>query len=262
MTFLKALILGLIQGLTEFIPVSSSGHLIVAQTFLGQPDRLFMQFVDIGTLIALLIYFRHKIYAIVTDIVKKHHYKLALNLLITSIPAGIIGFLLAGFIDSSWFFSSISVTSIALGAIGVIMINIAKLPKQSKIRRMEHLPYLRALNIGLAQMLALIPGVSRSGATIIVGRMSGLSSTDAAQYSFLASIPIMCGMVLRLFINATARTYFMHNIGLIIVANVVAFVVGWLAIGWLLKFLKRRDSLRTFGWYRVAMAFVLLAINA
>jgi len=259
MEWLQAVILGLIQGLTEFIPISSSGHLVIAQTFMsGASDHLFLEFINIGTLLALLVFFRVRIIGIVKDILINKKYKLALNIIITSVPAGIVGFLLAGFIeDTPSFFGSAVTVAVTLAVVGFVMIILEKLPHASPVKDGEKLSPWRALAIGGAQMLALIPGVSRSGSTIIAGRLAGLKPAEAAEYSFLASLPIMLGVTAKILISDHA--YLSANFGTLLVSNIFAFIAGLLAVGFLLRYLAKH-SLAVFGWYRVGLAAVLTVI--
>ena len=260
MSIFESLVLGLTQGLTEFIPVSSSGHLVIMQQFLsGASDHLFLEFINIGTTLALLVYYRRKIIAILRDIIQHRQYRLARNILLTSIPAGAVGFVLAGFIESSSFFGSLVVVAITLATVGVVMILLERLPKLSEQPSGEALPAQRALTIGLVQMFALIPGVSRSGSTIIAGRLMGLKPATAAEYSFLASLPIMLGVTLKLFVSHGDRAYMMSHLPMLALSNLIAFVSGLLAIGFLIRYLSRH-GLAVFGWYRVALAAVLTII--
>lgn len=256
---LTSFFLGLLQGLTEFIPVSSSGHLVIAEHFFGSADHMFIEFINLGTLAALLVYYRKKLWEIGVDVVRRKNYKLARNILLTSIPAGIVGLLLTGFIEKSPFFTNIYVVLIALMLVGVVMVVIERLPKMSDVKDGAHLSWKRALGIGIAQMFALIPGVSRSGSTIITGRLFGLSSSQAADYSFLASIPIMLGVTVKLFVRSSDRAYFFNNLSAMIIGNIAAFIVGLIAINFLLQYLKKY-GLRAFGWYRVALSVVVLGI--
>ena len=258
MQWLEAVILGLIQGLTEFIPISSSGHLVIAQTFLsGASDHLFLEFINIGTMLALFVFFRKRIWGILTDIFVHKKYRLAINIIITVLPAGILGFVLADFIGSTAFFSSAVVVVFTLAIVGVVMVVVEKLPKLSPIKDGETLTKPRALIIGLAQALALIPGVSRSGATILAGRFMGLKPAEAAEYSFLASLPIMLGVTLKVLVGDTE--YLVANAGTLFVSNLVAFIAGMFAVGFLMKYLSKH-SLAIFGWYRIVLALVLAVI--
>jgi len=258
MEWLQAVILGLIQGLTEFIPISSSGHLIIAQTFMsGAADHLFLEFINFGTLLALLVFFRHRIWTILVDIFEHRNYRLARNIIITSIPAGIIGLASAKFIESHAFFGSLVTVAVALFVVGIVMIIVEKLPRAAEVKDGEHLSWGRALIIGLAQTVALIPGVSRSGATILSARFVGLKPAQAAEYSFLASIPVMLGVTAKTFISDHA--YLSANLPTLALSNLIAFISGMIAIGFLMKYLQRH-SLAIFGWYRVALALILVIV--
>lgn len=258
MQFIEAIILGLIQGLTEFIPISSSGHLVIAQTFLdGAGDHLFLEFINFGTLLALIVFFRRRIVEIFRDIFVRKNVRLARNVVITALPAGVVGFGLANFIESTPFFVSATTVVFTLAIVGIIMIIVERLPHASPVKDGEKLPAHRALIIGLAQAVALIPGVSRSGATILAGRFAGLQPVPAAEYSFLVSIPIMIGVTLKVLL--TDFDYLATHAPTLIVSNVAAFVSGILAVGFLMRYLSKH-SLAIFGWYRVGLAAVLAII--
>ncbi len=259
----QSILLGFVQGLTEFIPVSSSGHLELVQQifqFSGENFHLFLEFINLGTLLALLIYFRKRIVRIVKNVVTEHSYKLALNILITSIPAGIIGLVLGDVIENNSFFNSLYTVAVAMTVVGLIMVIIDRLPRLSSLKNENSLSPGRALIIGLSQTFALIPGTSRSASTIIAGRLVGLDSESAAEYSFLASIPIMCGVCLKMFLSSTGRSYFATNFGPLLLGNLVAFLVGLFALKFLLGYLKKPKSLQTFGKYRIVLGLLVLGV--
>lgn len=261
MDIFQSILLGFVQGATEFIPVSSSGHLELIRQLCGfasENFHLFLEFINLGTLLALLIFFRKRIWKIIKNVFVEKNYKLALNLLITSIPAGIIGLILSGFIESNSFFSSLYTICAAMGIVGLIMIIIDRLPHMSHLYSEGGLTPARALIIGLTQTFALIPGVSRSGSTIIAGRLVGLDSKSAAEYSFLASIPLMAAVCLRMFLSSSGREYFSANLGPLLLGNLVAFIVGLIALRFLLKYLKKPKSLQSFGKYRVIVACLVV----
>lgn len=256
--WLEAVILGLIQGFTEFIPISSSGHLVIAQTFMtGAGDHLFLEFINIGTMLALLVFFRKRVWSIIVDVFVRRNFRLARNIILTAIPAGLVGFILAGFISETPFFTSAVVVVFTLAIVGAVMVVLEKLPKLSPMKSGEKLPWWRALIIGGAQVLALIPGTSRSGSTIIAGRLMGLSPAAAAEYSFLASLPIMLGVTLKVFLTDT--DYLIANAGTLAVSNAAAFISGLFAVGFLMRYLSKH-SLAVFGWYRIGLAAVLAII--
>ncbi len=258
MNIIETIILGLIQGLTEFIPISSSGHLVIGQNFLsGASDHLFLEFINIGTMCALFIYFRRRIVAIIRDVFVRRNYRLARNIVITSVPAGTVGFLLSDFIGSSMFFGSLVTVTVTLFAVGAVMVVLERLPKASATKNGEALSSLRALAIGVAQTIALIPGVSRSGSTIIAGRLSGLSPAEAAEYSFLASLPIMMGVTLKVFLSDQA--YLIDNWLPLLIGNGAALLSGLVAVGFLMRYLSKH-SLALFGWYRIGLASVMTVV--
>jgi undecaprenyl-diphosphatase len=256
--------LGLTQGVTEFIPVSSSGHLEVMQQILGGRSadfHLFLEFINLGTLLALLIFYRKRIWQIVVDIFANHNVRLAVNVIITTIPAVIAGLLLSDIIESSWFFSNMIVIACAMALIGIAMLAIDRLPKMSKLKSENELTKPRALIIGLAQCVALIPGTSRSGSTIVAGRLTGLDSKSAADYSFLASIPIMIGVMAKSLISSSSREYISANLSMLALSNVVAFVTGLIAIYFVMKYLRKKNSLKPFGIYRIVLALIIIVFE-
>ncbi len=265
MNIFESIVLGFIQGVTEFIPVSSSGHLEITQRIIGAGARaedfhFFLELINFGTLFALLWYYRKRIAKILNDVFKKKDWHMVINLLLTSIPAGIIGFLLSDFIESNGFFSSLYTIAISIGLIGILMIIVDKLPHLSRVKNEEELPHKRAFSIGLIQTLALIPGVSRSGSTILAGRVMGMDSKSAANYSFMASLPIMIGVCLKSLVSSSSRAYIAANAGMLILSNIVAFIFGMLALTFVMKFLEKKGALSAFGYYRVVLASVVLIV--
>ena len=264
MNILESTVLGLVQGITEFIPVSSSGHLEITQRILGAGGRaedfhFFLELINFGTLFALLFYYRQTIWEILQRVFVKKDYKLVLNILITSIPAGIIGLVLSKVIEKLPFFSSLTTIGFAMGFVGLIMIFVNKLPHLSKLKDENELTPGRALAIGLAQTFALIPGVSRSGSTIITGRVMGLDSKSAAKYSFLASLPIMIAVCGKSLLSSSSRAYITSNLGMLLLSNLVAFVSGLIALQIVMKYFKKENSIPSFGIYRVILSLGIFA---
>ena len=257
MNIIESAILGLVQGLTEFIPVSSSGHLLVLGNLLGNSGNLhlFVQALDFGTTLALVIYFRHRLIDLARAIFIHHDYRLLRNVILTCLPVATIGLLLANFIEKSSFFTSSLVIAIAMATIGLIMIILDRLPRLSSIKDGQKLSAGRALMIGVAQCLALIPGTSRSGSTIIASRLMGLSTSEATEYSFLVSIPVMLGLTGKLLLSDSA--YLISNWQTVLIGNIAAFLAGIIAIKYLLAYL-RRHNLRVFGLYRVMLAGLII----
>ncbi len=260
MNIFESLVLGIVQGLTEFIPVSSSGHLVLTQSLFSKNiDHLFIQALDIGTTIALIIYFWPRLMDLYMQVTKKRDYRLLRNIVITCIPAGLLGLLLADFIEQSKILLSPLVVALMLAAVGFLMIVVDKLPKKSKKASGGDLSPKRALAVGLAQSFALIPGVSRSGSTIIASRVMGLDSRAAAEYSFMVSIPIMLGLIAKLLLKESDRAYLIQHFDTVLVGNIAAFISAIIAIRFMLNYLSNH-GLSLFGWYRVALASVVIIV--
>lgn len=259
MSIWQGVVLGVLQGLTEFIPVSSSGHLVVAQHFLGLPvSPTFDSLINLGTFLALLIYFRKQVWDICKRVAVHHDTLLVRNLAISAIPVLLAGFLFKHFfehpaVQSPW------VVVGTLFAVGIVMLLLERLPRAGDIKEYDGLSPKRALAIGLAQMCALIPGVSRSGSSIIAGRLAGLTYAKAAEYSFLLSIPVMFAVVLFGFVAPEGRDFIANNFWLWLTSNLASFVCGLLAVSFMLRFLAK-GNLVGFGWYRVALAVVVVGV--
>jgi len=209
--------------------------------------------------LALLIFFRQRIWQAIRDVFVGRDYRLARNVIIAMLPAGIVGFFLADFIETNAFFSSVWTVVVTLVLVGILLIVLEKLPKLDAKKDSANLPPSRALTIGLVQILALIPGTSRSGSTIIAGRLMGLKAAQAAEFSFLISIPIMLGVILKLAIRESDRVYLADNLAALVIGNTAALISGLLAVGFLMRYLEKR-SLAVFGWYRIGLAFVLAVV--
>ncbi|MGD8374061.1 MAG: undecaprenyl-diphosphate phosphatase [Candidatus Woesebacteria bacterium] len=255
MTIFEAITLGLVQGITEFIPVSSSGHLVIAEHFLGiAPPYVFSSLINLGTFLALVIYFRKKILQICCDIFIKGNYRLARNIVISAIPVGIAGVLLSDLFEQ---IQTPQVVAIMLVVLGLLMITLDLLPRLSSVKDAEQLSAKRAGFIGVMQAGALIPGVSRSGSTIVAGRLAGLSYEQAAEYSFLLSIPVMLGVLLKGLASSEGISFIQNNIVSFTVSVIVAFLSGMFAVGFMLRYLQR-GNLKIFGLYRIILAAVVL----
>lgn len=259
MSAIEGVLLGALQGVTEFIPVSSSGHLVVAQHFLGLPvSPVFDSLINFGTFLALLVYFRERLWDIAVRLVTKRETKLIRNLAISAVPVLAIGLLLKELIESEAV-QSAWVVVVTLILVGIIMIILERLPRASIVADYEDLTPKRALAVGLAQMCALVPGVSRSGSSIIAGRLVGLSYAKAAEYSFLLSVPVMFAVVVLGFVGHEGREFIAANFWLWLTSNVAAFICGIFAVGFMIRFLSK-GSLVGFGWYRIALAVVVTTV--
>ncbi len=256
MDILDAVILGFIQGVTEFIPVSSSGHLILTDQFLSTKSSFgYDVLLNVGTLAALILYFRKKIQSIILGIINDREWRLVKNIVISTVPAVIFGFFLSDLLQGGGFRNTALVAVMLLG-VGLLMVLEPRLHK-IKEGRLNSITPAKALAIGLAQSLALIPGTSRSGATILAGRFSGLSNEKSAEYSFLIAIPILAGALLKTLLEPETWELINSSGGLLVVGITTAFITGYFAIAVMLKFLQKHN-LALFGYYRIAIALLVL----
>lgn len=275
-TLIQAAILGIIQGLTEFIPVSSSGHLQIIPYVLGwpNPSTELVLFAHFGTLLALLIFFRKKLWNYVKviwlklttkelDKTQTSELNIVIKILVAAIPAGILGALLdsriSAFYDNGDPKISALLALTAMLIFGIVFLFIDQLV--GKKVELQKLSFKKAVVIGLSQALAFFRGVSRSGITIITSRSLGLSKIDAAEFSFLISIPIIAGSSLLDFYEMTkmSAAEISSFLPTALVMGLFAFIFGLLAIKFLLNYLKNH-SLRAFGWYRIAFAIIIAVI--
>lgn len=257
MEIIDALVLGLVQGLTEFIPVSSSGHLVILDAF--TPIRSEFDFdvlINIGTLVALILYFRLTIGEIITHITRERDYKLLRNIILSTIPAVIVGGLWSVYLEN---IRVGEVTIAMLLFVGLIMVILPKIKLPEQYSKTSDLPYIRAIWIGCAQAVALIPGTSRSGATIIAGRLAGFSYKRAAEYSFIIAIPVLFGAIMRTLLTMEGQTFVLNNLTPLILGNIVAFASSYFAINFMIGYLQNK-GLAIFGWYRIALALMLILV--
>jgi undecaprenyl-diphosphatase len=261
---LQAAIFGAVQGLTEFLPVSSSGHLLVLHTithFNINDERTFDVALHIGTLLALLIYFWRDILVYLTAVmswlrtrpaVATLEQRLGWYLIIGSVPGVIAGAILDSASESA---SSVHVVGWAMIAGGAALWAADRFIRRQE--GLERLGWLRVLGIGFGQALALIPGVSRSGATMTVARVSGLSRQAAARFSFLLAIPITGGAALKKMLDLSGTSVTWHQQSEMIVGAAVAALVGAFVIKYLLAFVTKH-SYAVFAVYRAVVGAAIL----
>lgn len=254
MSILEAILLGLVQGLTEFIPVSSSGHLILAHELFGTTDStlIFDVALHIGTLLALIIFFWHDLLKLAKNlIVNNQDGKLARIIALATLPAALAGYLLSDWIDDT--LRKPSTVVVTMIVMGLLMLVVEKYSE--KKRKISDVNLSDGVSVGLAQALALIPGVSRSGATITAGMMRGLTRADAARFSFLMAVPITLGAIAGSLLGAESGEL-SGQTSIFIVGIVASLISGLLAIRFLLKFLGS-NKLSVFAYYRIALALIV-----
>ena len=267
---LQALIMGIVQGLTEFLPVSSSGHLILVPYLFGWDDAFitslaFSVMLHIGTLVALLVYFRADWLRLIPAglaVLRDRSFagdpdrRLAWLLVAATIPAALVGFLLSDVFESSVREPTLVAATLVIG--GLILLVADTVGKQT--RTVDGVTFPIATGIGVAQALALIPGISRSGISISAGRFAGLDRPSAARFAFLMATPITAGaIVFEAAKLISGETGVDAEAGPLIVGLIASLVSGFVAIHVMLRYLRSR-SLRVFVWYRFALAAIVVIV--
>ncbi len=263
---IKALFYGLVEGITEWLPVSSTGHMILFEEFVkfNQSEEFMAMFrvvIQLGAILAVVILFWNKIWPFCADkkqnYIKKDSWNLWFRILVATLPALVLGLLLDDWLDAHFYnFFTVAAMLIVYGVLFILVENSRK-NKPARITSLLELTYRDAFIIGLWQVLAMIPGTSRSGATIIGGLLLGASRAVAAEFTFFLAIPVMAGAsllkVLKFGLNFTGE-----EIAVLAVGMIVAFVGSMAAIRFLMDYVKRHDF-KVFGWYRIILGVVLLA---
>nr|WP_068268883.1 undecaprenyl-diphosphate phosphatase [Caviibacter abscessus] len=251
-TILKVIFLSFIEGLTEFIPVSSTGHMILVENFLTlSKNRQFVNafeiIIQLGAILSVIVYFYNTIFPININLWKK--------ILVAVLPAVVLGLLFDDYIDKH-FFNPI-VVSIMLIFYGIILIFIEKRKKESNILHINNISYRSAFIIGIFQCLAMIPGTSRSAATIIGAMLLGTSRMVATEFSFFLAIPTMLGATtLKLVkINSLSSSEY----GLIALGFVFSFIFAYIFISFFINYIKKHDF-SIFGYYRIIIGILVLII--
>jgi undecaprenyl-diphosphatase len=253
----KAIFLGIIEGLTEFIPVSSTAHLLISSyliDFQTIQNNLFEIVIQLGAILAICVIYRQKIFTVIFNFKKKREQQFALNIVIAFLPAAILGFILHGFIKQFLFSNFVIALALIIG--GIFMILVEQKPRKSKIENIENINSLIAFKVGLCQSLAMIPGISRSGATIIGGLLLGLNRKTATEFSFFLAIPtIAAASFYDLLKNYSELNS--ANIELILVGLLSAFFSAILVISWFINFVSKHSFI-PFGVYRIILGALIL----
>lgn len=251
MTIWQALILAIIEGITEFLPVSSTGHMIIASSFMGishdEFTKMYTVNIQFGAILSVLVLYTRRFLQ-----TKDFYYKL----FVAFLPAAVIGFLLNDYIDA--LLENVVVVAISLLVGGIILVFIDRIAKDYPKDR--EITYPEALKIGFYQCIAMIPGVSRSAATIIGGMFQGLTRKQSAEFSFFLAVPTMAAAAGYKFLK-TYESIQASDIKILLFGNVVAFIVAMLAIRFFINFLTKY-GFKVFGYYRIVLGIILLALLA
>lgn len=256
MNIFQSIIIAIVEGITEFLPVSSTGHMIIAQHLLGIPPSDFVKAftvnIQFGAIISVVVLYWKRFFQSVD-----FYYKL----LIAFLPAAVIGFLAGDLIDSM--LESVFLVSLMLVIGGVFMLFVDKW--FNKPDNTEEISWKKALKIGFFQCIAMIPGVSRSMATIVGGMASGLTRKQAAEFSFFLAVPTMAAAsgykLLKLITDPAGKQMLTENLTTLLIGNVVAFLVAMAAIKFFIGYLTKY-GFKVFGYYRIAVGVLLLILLA
>ena len=253
MNLFEAIIIAIVEGITEYLPISSTGHMIITSSLLGihkdEFTKLFEVAIQLGAILAVVVLYWKKF----TDFSRWQFY---LKLIIAVIPALILGKLFSDYIDAMLESPTTVAVSLLLG--GFVLLFIDKMLSGEGLHSEEQISYKRAFLIGVWQCLAMIPGVSRSASSIIGGMQQKLNRKLAAEFSFYLAVPTMCAATGYKLLEGY-KMFTAEHIKLLVVGNIVAFIVAILAIKFFIGFLQK-NGFRLFGWYRIIAGIVLLIL--
>ena len=261
---LKSIVFGIVEGITEWLPISSTGHLILLNAVIPLTDNtefwdMYKYIIQLGAILAVIVLYWHKLWPFSpkkNEKEKKDTWDIWVKIVIASIPTGIVGVLLNDYADAH--LSTPVVVAVALIVYGVLFLVIERVPRKAKIKSIAAIDFKTAFLIGCAQSLAVIPGTSRSGSTILGALLLGLSRGTAAEFSFFLAIPVMFGVSLLELVKHAAAVSLGEVIALI-VGMVVSFVVSVMVIRSLMSYI-RKHNFRAFGLYRIALGALILIL--
>ena len=256
---IKAAVMGIVEGLTEFLPVSTTGHLILTGSLLGMTDaksKVFDIAIQSGAILAVLIVYwariREALGGIATSPAQR---RFVLNIAIGFIPAGIVGLTVYKAIKAHLFNAPVVAGAFIVGALIILWVEKRAQPV-ARVQSVDDMTALDALKVGLVQCLGMIPGTSRSGATIIGGMLLGLSRKAATEFSFFLAIPTLLAATVYSVIKERALLS-AHDLPLFLVGGLAAFVSAFLCVRWLLRYISSHDF-TVFAWYRIVFGIVIL----
>ena len=267
---LKSIVYGIVQGITEWLPISSTGHLILLSEIIplhvlesAEENLAFWEMykvvIQFGSIIAVVLLYLHRLNPFAKDKTEKEKnstWRLWIKIIVASIPAGIIGFLLDDIVDVK--LSTPFVVAIALIVYGVLFIILERRQKEPTITSIPKLNYFTALKIGCFQALALIPGTSRSGSTILGSTLVGCDRSTATEFSFFMAIPVMLGASVLKLIKMEAPIT-LGGMIVLLVGMIVAFIVSVVVIRTFLKYIRKHDF-TLFGYYRIVLGILILIL--
>ena len=261
---LKSIVFGIVEGITEWLPISSTGHLILLNAVIPLTDNtefwdMYKYIIQLGAILAVIVLYWHKLWPFSpkkNEKEKKDTWDIWVKIVIASIPTGIVGVLLNDYADAH--LSTPVVVAVALIVYGVLFLVIERVPRKVRIKSIAAIDFKTAFLIGCAQSLAVIPGTSRSGSTILGALLLGLSRGTAAEFSFFLAIPVMFGVSLLELVKHAAAVS-LGEVIVLIVGMVVSFVVSVMVIRSLVSYI-REHNFGAFGLYRIALGALILIL--
>ncbi|MCI9052300.1 MAG: undecaprenyl-diphosphate phosphatase [Lachnospiraceae bacterium] len=265
---LKAILFGLVEGITEWLPISSTGHMILLDEFVKlnvseEFLEMFLVVVQLGAILAVVLLFWNQLFPFQfhSPYIKKDIFSMWFKIIIACIPAAMVGLFFDDYFNALFYnYQTVAIALIVFGILFIIIEDINK-NRKPKVKRLGDITYPIALIIGLFQLIAAIfPGTSRSGATIIGALAIGVSRTTAAEFTFFLAIPVMFGASLLKVVKFIAKVGFAFSSGelmILLIGMAVAFIVSIIVIKFLMGYIKK-NNFKVFGWYRIVLGIVVL----
>ena len=258
----KAFIMGIVEGLTEFLPISSTGHLILAGSlldFTGENVKVFSIAIQAGAMLSVVWVYRQRIFEVLCGMfAREKERRFAINVIIAFVPAAVLGLLFAKKIQAFLFYPIPVAAAFIIGGLIILFVERRNENRSggSRVESVDDMTYMDALKVGIAQAFALIPGTSRSGATIIGGMLFGLSRKVATEFSFFLAMPTLFGASIYS-IYKERDLLVASDIPLFTVGTVSSFIFAFLCVRWLLRFISSHNFI-PFAWYRIAFGILVL----
>lgn len=265
--FLKIVLIGIVEGITEWLPISSTGHMLLLDEFIKlnmseEFKQVFFVVIQLGAILAVVLLFWNKMWPFnfkdkSKPVIKKDIFSLWIKVVVSCIPGAVVTILFDDFVDAHFTTPTVIALALIIYGIGFIVIENWNKTRTPKINKLSEIDYKTAFLIGVFQVLSIVPGTSRSGSTIIGGLLLGVSRYAVAEFTFFMAVPVMFGLsglkMLKFGFNFTGAEWMT-----LVLAMVVAFITSVFVIKFLMNYIKKNDF-KVFGWYRIALGLVVLA---
>lgn len=265
--FLKIVLIGIVEGITEWLPISSTGHMLLLDEFIKlnmseEFKQVFFVVIQLGAILAVVLLFWSKMWPFnfkdkSKPVIKKDIFSLWIKVVVSCIPGAVVTILFDDFVDAHFTTPTVIALALIIYGIGFIVIENWNKTRTPKINKLSEIDYKTAFLIGVFQVLSIVPGTSRSGSTIIGGLLLGVSRYAVAEFTFFMAVPVMFGLsglkMLKFGFNFTGAEWMT-----LVLAMVVAFITSVFVIKFLMNYIKKNDF-KVFGWYRIALGLVVLA---